>query len=191
MKESFLQKEFKQSDVQRVRNIVNKDYNASTKTQSGYSKSNKKRKEGDVWEENGKMWTVKGGLKQNITKLDKAKKSIRIPLACPKCGTSMNYHLHKKMYKIHGFCFDCTIDYEAQLKKEGLYDSYVKNFISGNAKAWVKDLESWILETLEKDSSYVTEHGDVESWGAVGKDYKKEVKNELYNYIKLLREKIS
>lgn len=191
MKESFLQKEFKQSDVQRVRNIVNKDYTASTKTQSGYSRSSKKRKEGDVWEEKGKKWTIKDGLKQNITKLDKAKKSIRIPLACPKCGTSMNYHLHKKMYKIHGFCFNCTVDYEAQLKKEGLYDSYVKNFIAGNAEAWVKDLESWILETLEKDSSYVTEHGDVESWGKVGTDHKKEVKNELYKYIKLLRDKIS
>lgn len=191
MKESFLQKEFKESDVQRVRNIVNKDYNASTKTQTGYSKSIKKRKEGDVWEENGKKWTVKGGLKQNITKLDKAKKSIRIPLACPNCGTSMNYYLHKKMYKIHGFCFDCTVDYEAQLKKEGLYDSYVQNFINGNAEAWVQDLESWILETLEKDSSYVTEHGDVESWGKVGKDHKEEVKSELYKYIKLLRDKIS
>ena len=37
--ESLLKKEFKHSDVQRVRNIVNKDFTASTKQQAGYKKS--------------------------------------------------------------------------------------------------------------------------------------------------------
>ena len=36
--ESLLKKEFKQSDVQRVRNIVNKDFTSSTKQQTGYQK---------------------------------------------------------------------------------------------------------------------------------------------------------
>ena len=38
-KESLLKKEFKHSDVQRVRNLVNKDFNSKTKLQSGYKKS--------------------------------------------------------------------------------------------------------------------------------------------------------
>ncbi len=37
-KESLLKKEFKQADVQRVRNIVNKDFSAKTKSQTGYQK---------------------------------------------------------------------------------------------------------------------------------------------------------
>ena len=33
--ESLLKKEFKESDIQRVRNIVNKDFTKKTKIQSG------------------------------------------------------------------------------------------------------------------------------------------------------------
>ena len=78
-KDSLLKKEFKQSDVQRVRNLVNKDFTSKTKIQSGYAKTSKRYKEGDIWEEQGKKWTIKNGIKQNVTKLDKAKKAVRIP----------------------------------------------------------------------------------------------------------------
>ncbi len=125
-KETLLKKEFKESDVQRVRNLVNKDFTSGVKVQTGYRKSSKKHKEGDIWEESGKQWTIKNGLKQNITKLDTAKKAVRLPLACPKCSNRMKKRLDKKMYRIHGFCFDCVIDYEASLKKAGLYEDYEK-----------------------------------------------------------------
>ena len=85
MSDSSLKKEFRREDVQRVRNIVNKDFTAKTKSQTGYNKSSGRYKEGDVWTESGKEWTIKNGIKQNITKLDAAKKALRIPLACPKC----------------------------------------------------------------------------------------------------------
>ena len=54
MEESKLQREFNQRDVQRMRNIITKDYNARTTTQIGYTKAQTERKEGDVWEEGGK-----------------------------------------------------------------------------------------------------------------------------------------
>ena len=41
--ESLLKKEFKQADVQRVRNLVNKDFTSKTKSQTGYKKSYKRR----------------------------------------------------------------------------------------------------------------------------------------------------
>ena len=72
--ESLLKKEFKHSDVQRVRNIVNKDFTSKTKLQTGYKKAYEHHVEGDVWEDKGKKWTIKNGLKQNITKLDEVKK---------------------------------------------------------------------------------------------------------------------
>ena len=59
MEESKLQREFKGRDVQRMRNIITKDYNAKTTTQVGYSKAYIDRKEGDVWEEYGKKWILK------------------------------------------------------------------------------------------------------------------------------------
>ena len=38
MSESKLQREFKERDVQRMRNIITKDYSAKTQSQVGYSK---------------------------------------------------------------------------------------------------------------------------------------------------------
>ena len=66
MSESLLKKEFKKSDVERVRNLVNKDFTAKTKTQLGYRKSTEHHMEGDIWEENGKQWTIKNGIKQRL-----------------------------------------------------------------------------------------------------------------------------
>jgi bacterioferritin-associated ferredoxin len=181
--ESTLKKEFKHSDVERIRNIVKKDFTSKTKSQIGYQKSSKRYKEGDIWEEGGKSWTIKKGIRQNITKLDDVKKAIRIPLSCPKCGGPMRHHLAKKMYKIHGFCFDCTIDYESQLKEVGLYKQYEKRMMQGNMKAFIQDMEDWVLGTIDVNETYVTEQGDVEDWGGVGKDYKEKVLKGLKEYI--------
>jgi len=58
-----------------MRNIITKDYNAKTTTQIGYTKVQAERKEGDVWEEGGKQWTLKNGIKQTVTRFDEIKKS--------------------------------------------------------------------------------------------------------------------
>jgi hypothetical protein len=31
-------------------------------------------KEGDIWEQGGRTWTIRDGIKENVTKLDKLKK---------------------------------------------------------------------------------------------------------------------
>lgn len=189
--ESLLKKEFKQSDVQRVRNLVNKDFTSSTKLQTGYQKAHVRREEGDVWEEGGKQWTILNGLKQNVTKLDAAKKAVRIPLRCPKCGGPMNHWLAKKMYKIHGFCFDpCTVTFETDLKKAGLYDDYEKRMLSGDLKAFANDIEAWVLESIDNSSTHVTEHGDVEDWRGMSKDYKDKILKDLKEYLTNLRSHI-
>ena len=191
MRESLLKKEFKQSDVERVRNLVKKDYTASTKSQTGYQKISERHKEGDIWEEGGKQWTIKNGIKQNITRLDDAKKAIRIPLRCPKCGGPMKHHLAKKMYKIHGFCFDpCTVEFEASLQKAGLYEQYEKRMMSGNIQGFVEDLNNWVVESFESESSHVTEEGVVEDWGKVSNDYKSKILKDLKEYTELLRKHI-
>ena len=187
--ESLLKKEFKQSDVQRVRNLVNKDYTSKTKSQTGYKKSSKRYKEGDIWEENGKQWTIKNGIKQNITKLDSAKKAVRVPLTCPKCNGSMKHWLSKKMYKIHGFCFDCTIDMEAELRKAGLYDQYEQRMMQGNMKAFAKDVEEWAVDMVSNTSSFVTEAGDIEDWKS-NSNKNKEILKNVRQYITHLSEHI-
>lgn len=190
-KESLLKKEFKQSDVQRVRNIVNKDFTSKTKSQTGYQKKYSHHKEGDIWEESGKQWTIKNGIKQNITKLDKAKKAARIPLTCPKCKGSMKHHLAKKMYKIHGFCFDCTVEYEAELRKAGLYEQYEKRMMTGNVESFLKDIEAWVLESLNDNITMVTEQGDVEDWSGMDNKYKDTVLSNLKGYTDFIRKQFS
>tara|TARA_R110000851_G_scaffold190919_1_gene341606 strand:- start:867 stop:1448 length:582 start_codon:yes stop_codon:yes gene_type:complete len=186
-KETLLKKEFKEADVQRVRNLVNKDFTGKTKEQVGYKKISQRYKEGDIWEESGKKWTIKNGLKQNITKFDAIKDLAKFPIACPKCKLAMKKRLDKKMYYIHGFCFDCTIDYEAGLKAAGLYEKYEKRMLSGNIATFITDMESWVLESLENDSSFVTEHGDQEGWNKLSKNYKDKIKGDLIEYVKILR----
>ena len=190
MNESLLKKEFKQSDVQRVRNLVNKDFTAKTKSQTGYQKVYKKYNEGDVWEESGKTWTIKNGIKQTITKLDAAKKAILTPLTCPKCNGPMKHHLAKKMYKIHGFCFDpCTVEMEADLRETGLYGAYEKRLMQGNIKAFAIDIEQWVEDFVSAESSFVTEDGDVEDWKS-NDTTKKRVMQNLKTYLGHLKEHI-
>jgi len=191
-KESLLKKEFKEADIQRVRNIVNKDFTSATKIQSGYRKETKRYKEGDVWEESGKTWTIKNGLKQNITKLDAAKKALRIPLTCPKCGGPMEHWLAKKMYKIHGFCFDpCVVEYEASLRKAGLYEQYEKRMITGNISEFVDDIERWILDSVDDKHTFVTEAGDVEDWGGMSNTTREKILKDLSDYTSTIRKHIS
>jgi len=191
-KDSVLKKEFKKEDVARVRNLVNKDYTASTKQQSGYKKVLARHKEGDIWQENSKEWTIKNGIKQSITKLDAAKKALRLPLRCPNCGGPMKHHLAKKMYKIHGFCFDpCTVEMEAKLRTAGLYDQYEKRMMQGNMKTFIKDVEEWAGALVENvGQSYVTEQGDVEQWSS-NNGKQKEILETVKQYTKQLQEHIN
>ena len=189
-RESLLKKEFKEADVKRVRYLVNKDFTAGIKQQAGYTKVKGRYKEGDIWEEGGKQWTIKNGLKQNITKLDVAKQAVRVPLACPKCNTRMKKRLDKKMYKIHSFCFDCVIDYEASLKEAGLYEDYEKKMMSGNIKEFISDIEAWVTESLEDKITMVTEAGDKEDWGGMSEDYKDKITADLKEYISHLRKHV-
>jgi len=190
-KESLLKKEFSSRDVNRARNLVKKDFSAKTVDGVGYSKAQVAYKEGDIWEENGRTWTIKNGLRQNITKLDLAKKALQIPLACPKCGGPMKHHLAQKMYKIHGFCFDpCTVEYEAELRKAGLYESYERNMMQGSIKAFAKDVEEWVLESLQSVDTFVTEQGDVEDWNSSNSQFKQQINTNLQEYLKHLKSHI-
>ena len=192
MEESKLQREFNQRDVQRMRNIITKDYNAKTTTQIGYTKSQVEHKEGDVWEEGGKQWTLKNGIKQTVTRFDDLKKVITLPLACPKCTKAMKTTtLNKKMWPIHKMCFDCVITMETELKREGKYEEYARNIVNRGAKTYIKDLEDALLELAlyEDNESFVTEAGDVEKWAGKGID-KEKITKEIQEHIQELKDQL-
>ena len=191
MNDSTLKKEFKKSDVERVRNLVNKDFTSKTKSQTGYRKTSKRYKEGEIWEESGKQWTIKNGLKQNITKLDSAKQAIKIPLVCPKCGKPMTSYIDKQCYKINNMCLDCLVDYEVELKKSGLWEQYVLHSRKGNLKFFIEEVEQKMNEYInEQDETYVTEQGDIESWNSNDSQGKIEMSEKLQEYITYLKSKL-
>jgi hypothetical protein len=190
IKESLLKKEFSSKDINRARNLVNKDFSAKTVDGIGYSKAHVAYQEGDIWEEGGRTWTIKNGLRQNITKLDAAKKAFQIPISCPKCKGSLKHHLSQKMYKIHKMCFDCVVDYEAELRRAGLYEAYEKNMMQGSMKAFARDVEQWVMDTIETTNTFVTEQGDIEDWNNNDSHFKQQMTSNLQQYLKHLRDHI-
>lgn len=189
MKESKLIKQWKESDVQRMRNIITKNYNDKTNAQIGYTKIHEEHKENDVWEENGKKWTIKNGIKVNITKLDVVKKILQLPLTCPNCNKLMNKgKLDKIMYQIHKKCSDCVIENETKLKVNGTFDEYQQTMLKKDIEYHIKEMEDILLEiSLENNNeSFITENGDIEVWKGNGLD-KEKIQEEIKTYIGLLK----
>ncbi len=193
MSEHNLKKEFSKRDVQHMRNLITGDAGGATTTQAGYTKQYIEHKEGDVWEEGGKQWILKNGIKQTVTRFDKLKESILLPLTCPKCGKAMkNHHLNKKMWPIHKTCFDCVITMETELKRTGQYEAYVRDLTTRGIRTYVKDLEDALLEIALMDSNegFVTEAGDIEKWAGKGVDTKK-MTEDLQEYIQKIKDHIA
>ena len=167
-----LKKEFTRKDVERVRNLAQGKAGSSSESQIGYKKKRIESKEGDIWTENKKTWTIKKGIKQTISKLDAIKKEVFMPLCCPECGTVMKGQLDKPNYKIHKKCLNCVVEFEHKLKIEGKYEDYIKELKANNSLGMVDDMESYLLSAVnETNEGYISEHGEVERWiGGINKE---------------------
>lgn len=188
-KDSVLKKEFQERDVQRLRNLVQGKYGEKTNSSVGFSKAEEFHSEGDIWESDGRTWTIKDGIKQNITKLDKAKKAHNMPLFCPKCKKVMKKRNDKTFYNIHKICFDCVIDFEAQLRKEGKWEEYQTRIQNDEIDNRIKEFKLWVKEKLEEgNDSFVSESGEVEKWvGKVNKEKVEEHVKEVIEYLESLK----
>jgi len=183
----MLKKEFKRKDVNRARNLLTGKTNASTGVQIGYSTKQEDHKEGDVWTEGRKTWTLKNGIKQTVSKLDAIKKEVFMPLSCPCCNKIMKKRLDKPNYKIHKKCFDCVIEFEHKLKIRGEYDNYIKELKNKNSLTIVDEMESYLLDAINtSNSGFVSEDGVVERW--VGGINKVELTKQVKETVKTRRE---
>ena len=189
----MLKKEFKRKDVDRMRNLITGNVNDSSETQIGYTKKVVERKEGDVWKENHKTWTIKNGIKQTISKLDKLKKEIFIPLCCPKCNKVMKHHLDKSNYKIHKTCHSCVIKFEHKLRFNGKYKDYIKKLKVKNSLTNLNEIESYLLDAINtSNSSFVSENGVIERWkGGINKNkLKEEITQAAKNRRQILKDQL-
>ena len=170
--DSVLKKEFKHVDVQRARNLIQGKGGDRVGSGVGYNKKQEFYEEGDVWESDGRKWTIKDGIKQNITKLDSVKKLHITPIFCPNCKTQMKKRFDKDYYLIHKKCFDCVIEFEHDLRKSGLYEAYEKNIRNSEIDGFIKDFKNHVEEELtQSNNSLIAENGDVETWrGGLNKE---------------------
>ena len=182
-----LNKEFSKRDVQRMRNILTGNTANNTRVQSGYEKEKKIYVEGDIWEENGKTWTINNGLKQTITKHDKLREMVKFPLKCA-CDKPMKpTKLNKKMWTIHGKCFDCVAEHETHLRAIGKYEEYEKKLMNANKDSFVDDYEQAVEAFInDKGETYMSEAGHAENWSKA--EVNPEVIKALKENIKQLRE---
>ena len=97
----------------------------------------------------------------------------------------MKHRFSKKKYKIHRFCFDCTIDFEAGLRRAGKFEEYERAMVTGNMKTFARDLEAWAIEQLESSNiSFTTEQGDIEDWGKSNNTVQLELIKKIKEYKK-------
>lgn len=164
MGESILKKQFKESDVQRMRNLITGKYGDKTSISTGYREIKTDHKEGDIWEENNRKWTIQNGIKQNITKLD-AFKEVNIPMFCPSCENIMNKQLDSQYYKMYGSCLNCRTTFETKLKLEGKWEDYQKDLHNKEIDNIIEEYTLWVNSELDANNQgFIAENGDIEKW---------------------------
>jgi hypothetical protein len=162
---STLKKEFNKRDVQRMRNLITGNTGDRTTVQSGWENNQPDRKEGDIWEEFGKRWTIKNGIKQTVTKMDSLKKLALLPIACPKCKKHMKLNeFNKSAYSAKGVCLDCVIKEEDELRIKADYERVLEERKKADMSVMINDLENALDAWYHANESFVNEQGDVEDW---------------------------
>ena len=192
MSESNLKREFSQRDIQRMRNLITGDLSGKTQTQVGYEKYTHTHQEGDIWEENGKTWAIKNGIKRTVSKLAKFKDTNVMPLTCPQCSEPLARQSEyvKHMYKLAHKCPKCVTKEETNMKLDGTFDEYAKNMYFKNHLHMLdqteKEFNDFVNNGFEKTMS---ETGEIESWD--GKGLTPEQIKETKQWIADQRTKIS
>jgi uncharacterized protein YutD len=161
-----MKKGIKESAVQRMRNIVSGKHTSKTKIQGGYRTYSKTYGEGDVWKERGKTWTIKNGIKQNVTKMDTVRNMIKIPVVCPVTKKPMKHKFDKVCYRLYGYGFEAYVQNELKLKLNGTWKKHVNEIRRNNRISQIRDLEVQYMEWLDSDVSkkFITENGIIEDW---------------------------
>jgi hypothetical protein len=152
-----------------------------------YKKAEAARKEGEVWEEDGKKWTVRGGIKQSISNLERA----RLPHWCPKCGKNMNGKLNEKFYWLKGTCHDCWSSYETKMRLAGVYGAYERRMLRANERSWIADVIAQHLDYIENQNDMEIHFMDGR-WEVLAKASEfDEVKEKLQKDIQFMYDRLS
>ena len=86
-------------------------------------------------------------------------------------------------------CFNCVIDMEANLRKEGKWEEYENNIHNNEIENKIIEYKLWIEEKLsESNNSFVSEDGDVEKWrGKINVELVNNSVEEVVKYLESLK----
>jgi len=81
--------------------------------------------------------------------------------------------------------------YTEELRKNGLFEDYIRSVNKGNIKYFIKAFEQKI-EHINNSSkqTFVTEQGDIEDWKSNETETKRKITKELQEYIEFLKLKL-
>ena len=185
---SQLKKEFSEKDVNRLRNLIKGKTGDRTSVSSGYTRQIIERAEGEIWEEDGRKWTIKNGVKQNISKMQEIRKMGSFPVFCPKCKKKMSDKYDKPIFKVNGHCFDCQLKFESKLKLEGKFEDYKNQIHNSEIDGLINNYEVWVDDLINgSNDGFVTEQGDVEKWSKANFDQIAKQKEEAIEALKKLK----
>ena len=69
-------------------------------------------------------------------------------------------------------------------------DSASRKMITGNIVSFLKDIENWVVSSVDDQLSFVTEAGDVEDWGGMSKNSKEKILKDLKGYSEHIRKQL-
>jgi hypothetical protein len=195
----------KLQNIKAIQQMLEGNHKFQTKKITGFSdakdaaRKSERHEIGDIWEETdyaGNIWVIeqKDGYRVRKTKNAEVFQEIRDSLRsfpnCRKetCTCLAPKPLDETMRKANGMCFDCTIEMEHDLKKQGKFEEYEKNRIRENALAWLRNAEQDV-EMLKQTYTHATDFilnsdGEKETYAArmTSEEFKEKVEAEFVKF---------
>ena len=171
-----------------------KDYLSGERpfVQVGYDANleNNKRKEGDEWEDSyGHKWVWKNGSKRRISKRAKIINEQRCK--CCKMDVRWGNYLDDRVWPKTGYCYDCFINFQTELKMMGMFEVYnelqdLKNerSILEDYKKKFEESQKFCQENQGKPVEFLEEDGSFERWEGV-QDYTKILEDVTNDLVKI------
>jgi hypothetical protein len=160
--------------------------------QVGYDPNleNNKRKEGEQWEDSqGRKWVWKNGSKRRVPK----RAMIINEQRCKKCNMDVRWgnYLDDRVWPKTGYCYDCFINFQTELKMMGMFEVYnelqdLKNerSILEDYKRKFEESQKFCQENQGKPVEFLEEDGSFERWEGV-QDYTKILEDVTNDLIKI------
>jgi hypothetical protein len=171
-----------------------KDYLSGERpfVQVGYDANleNNKRKEGEEWEDSqGRKWVWKNGSKRRISK----RATIINQQRCKCCKMDVRWgnYLDDRVWPKTGYCYDCFINFQTELKMMGMFEVYnelqdLKNerSILEDYKKKFEESQKFCQENQGKPVEFLEEDGSFERWEGV-QDYTKILEDVTNDLVKI------